>query len=88
MEDGTTQVLVDGAFKKLSGILFNDPEEHEFLLIAHVASLEETDLLPQGVDRSVLQKFREANSTDGPIDYKFIMNIMDFFPYVFIRIQL
>ena len=32
-EDGTTQVLVDGAYKKLSGIMFNDPEEHEFLLM-------------------------------------------------------
>ena len=50
MENGTTQVLVDGSYKKLSGIVFNDPEEHEFLLVAHVASLEENDLFPQGTD--------------------------------------
>ena len=48
-EDGTTQVLVDGSYKKLSGIVFNDPTEHELLLTAHVASLEEKDLIPQGV---------------------------------------
>ena len=51
-EDGTTQVLVDGSYKKLSDIVFNDPTEHEFLLTAHVASIEEKDLIPQGVDRS------------------------------------
>ena len=37
---------VDGSYKKLSGIVFNDPEEREFLLTAHVASVEEKDLIP------------------------------------------
>ena len=84
-EDGTTQVLVDGSYKKLSGIVFNDPEEHEFLLTAHVASLEEKDLIPQGMDRSVIQKFRAA-TIDHSVNYSFIMKILDFFPNIFIKI--
>ena len=84
-EDGTTQVLVDGSYKKLSGIVFNDPTEHEFLLTAHVASIEEKDLIPQGADRSVVEKYRAA-TLDHSVDYAFIMKILDFFPNIFIRI--
>ena len=40
--------------------MFNDPEEHEFLLVAHVTSVEEKDLIPQGADRSALTKFQAA----------------------------
>ena len=82
-EDGTTQVLVDGAMKKLSGIMFNDHAEHEFLLTANVASQEEKDLIPQGVDRTVLQKFQVA-TVDHTVDYLFIMKILDFFPFIFL----
>ena len=48
--------------------MFNDPEEHEFLLVAHVTSVEEKDLIPQGADRSALTKFQAA-TFDHSIDY-------------------
>ena len=43
-------------------------------------------MFPQGTDRSTLDKFRETATSDRPVDYNFVMNIMDFFPLVFIRI--
>ena len=62
-EDGTTQVLVDGSYKRLSGIVFNDPTEHEFLLTAHVASIEEKDLIPQRVTNSDSRYDIDNNAT-------------------------
>ena len=45
-------------------------------------------MFPQGTDRSTLDKFRETATSDRPaVDYNFVMNIMGFFPLVFLRIM-
>ena len=38
--EGRTQLLVDGSYMALSEVVFNNPQEHGFLLLAHLASID------------------------------------------------
>ena len=38
--EGRTQLLVDGSYMALSEVVFNNPQEHGFILLAHLASID------------------------------------------------